>query len=372
MSHERKISVVVLGSEESLKRALITNILANDSPRKRNVLKKTEIHENERYRVMYTPNLSSAREDIKELYAISPYPDMSLLIVKEGFSPEEVWKQIEELSRITGKPTEDFIVVLPLSYKHPEPYLFRFCTMEQLYSELIRLAKDRFLMPANTSYAESTSYTSMETAGVGYNNERSTAPKKTPKGNHPATRVNLVLLGMAGTGKSASGNTILGEPIFTSRASSDLITRECHAKDTVIGGRRVRVIDTPDIFDDDIKPDIREQHVRKCRELCEQEPCVFLLVIHISRFTDGERNILNKLAAAFGNRVHEQTVILFTRGQDLKQGGTSFEEFLHNSSSDLKKIVSMCGNRCVLFENNASPSHRQVERLMQTVVKILK
>ncbi|XP_074478429.1 GTPase IMAP family member 7-like [Sebastes fasciatus] len=216
--------------------------------------------------------------------------------------------------------------------------------------------KDGPTMPTNTSFAgppESTSHTPVETAG-----------------KHPATRVNLVLLGMAGTGKSASGNTILGDKEFLSRASSDLVTKECHAKDAVIGRRRVRVIDTPDMFDDDIQQTLKDQHVRKCRELCEKEPRVFLLVMHISRFTDGERNILKKLEAAFGNRVHEQTVILFTREEDLKQGDMSFEEFLRNCNPDLKKIVAKCGNRCVLFENTASRSH-QVERLMQTVDEIL-
>nr|ACQ58634.1 GTPase IMAP family member 7 [Anoplopoma fimbria] len=190
-------------------------------------------------------------------------------------------------------------------------------------------------------------------------------------GKHSDTRVNLVLVGMSGSGKSASGNTILGRPSFTSRVSSHPVTTECHWTDTVIRGRPVRVIDTPDIFDEEINPTVKNQHVKKCRELCQVGPSVFLLVMHVSRFTDAERDVLRKMEEAFGSRVHEQTIILFTREDDLKQGEMSFENFLDSSIADLKKIIKKCGNRCVLFENKAS-CPQQVERLMQTVDQMLK
>ncbi|XP_039646705.1 GTPase IMAP family member 2-like [Perca fluviatilis] len=189
-------------------------------------------------------------------------------------------------------------------------------------------------------------------------------------GNHSGTEVNLVLLGMAGTGKSASGNTILGEKEFISKASSCPVTTDCQEAKTVIGGRRVRVIDTPDIFDDERKSSIKE-HVKKCQELCRSGPCVYLLVIQVSRFTDGERDILKKLETAFGSKVTEQTIILFTRGKDLQQGEMSFKEFLHQCQPDLKKIVEKCRGRCVVFENRASGSD-QVEKRMQIVDRMLK
>lgn len=170
--------------------------------------------------------------------------------------------------------------------------------------------------------------------------------------------MNLVLLGLSGTGKSASGNTILGKKQFKSKPSSRPVTTECQEAETEIGGTRVRVIDTPDIFDDDIESSVKTQHVTKCKELCQSEPRVFLLVMQVSRFTDDETDILGKLEEAFGPRVQEQTVILFTRGDDLKQDKMTFEYFLSSCQHDLKKIVETCGNRCVLFENNSSDSHR--------------
>ncbi|XP_032363004.1 GTPase IMAP family member 7 isoform X2 [Etheostoma spectabile] len=352
MSRSKKISVAVLGIEDSLKKNLITSILGTDLSQlpKNNVLKETEIYENDKYMVTCTPDLYKQCDDIKQLFAINRQPDMVFLVVEEGFSTEEVWKQVDSLHKTTGKPTEDFIVVLPLSNEKKNSYPFRCYTLDQVFSKLKQLAEER-QQPTNQSDADHPESSNNST------------------GEHSGTEVNLVLLGMTGAGKSASGNTILGENWFNSKASSIPFTTECQEAETEIGGRRVRVIDTPDIFDENRKSSNKD-HVRKCKDLCQSGPCVYLLVIHVSRFTDGERKILKKLETAFGREVVKQTVVLFTRGGDLQHGGMSFKAFLRGCQPDLKKIVEKCGGRCVVFENSTSGSD-QVEELMQIVDRML-
>lgn len=148
---ETKISVVVLGSGDSQKKALITEILGKDLSQllKQNVLKETEIYENDIYKVTCTPDLHTECEDKRQLFAIIGRPDMSLLVVEDGFSTQDVWQQIEELHKITGIPTEEFRVVLPLSHNPTDSYIFKSNTIEQVFSELRKLAEERRLMPAN-------------------------------------------------------------------------------------------------------------------------------------------------------------------------------------------------------------------------------
>lgn len=184
------------------------------------------------------------------------------------------------------------------------------------------------------------------------------------------TNVNLVLVGMAGTGKSASANSILRKEAFLSTSSSSSVTRECQVEQREINGVHVRVIDTPDIFDDEMPSSVREKHVKRCKQLCESKPCVFVLVMHASRFTDGERDILKKLERAFGSKVREKTVILFTRGDDLQHARMSLEDFLHRCQPALKEIIQKCGNRCVLFENMSDSC--QVEKLMNLAIALSK
>lgn len=132
-----KISVVILGNEESLKKALITVILGTDLSdiSKRKILKNTEIHEEEKFMFICTPDLRTPCDDISEFLSKNPHPDMCLFVVKKGFSTEQIWQQIDVLNEKTGKPTEEFKVVLPLGYE-PKDFPFKSFTLEQLFNEL--------------------------------------------------------------------------------------------------------------------------------------------------------------------------------------------------------------------------------------------
>lgn len=137
----------------------------------------------------------------------------------------------------------------------------------------------------------------------------------------------------------------------------------------------MRVIDTPDIFDDDIKSQTRKKHVEACKRLCQSGESVYLLVMQVSRFTDCERDILKKLEDAFSGS-HDRTVLLFTRGEDLRRDGMDFHKFLSCCQPDLRRIIDRCGDRCgdrcVLFENkDPDQRRRQVDELIRVVHRVL-
>lgn len=139
------------------------------------------------------------------------------------------------------------------------------------------------------------------------------------------------------------------------------VTTECKAVTSNMYPQ-VRVIDTPDFFDEDIKG----EHLSKCRELCRTGPCVYLLVMQAGRFTDGERGILEKLETAFKGKIRERMIVLFTHGENLQRSDMTEDQFVSEAEPHLQQVVKDCGGRYHVFKNK----DKSREQVLQLVEKI--
>uniref|UniRef100_A0A673JJR0 AIG1-type G domain-containing protein n=1 Tax=Sinocyclocheilus rhinocerous TaxID=307959 RepID=A0A673JJR0_9TELE len=129
----------------------------------------------------------------------------------------------------------------------------------------------------------------------------------------------IVLLGITGSGKSSTGNIIIGSFKFKRGISSMSVTKHCERHETTVEGRHISVIDTPGLYGTTMSEEQLKNEIVKCVYMSAPGPPVFLLVIRLGvRFTHEEKNTVKWIQKNFGEEAVRHTIILFTHADQLK------------------------------------------------------
>ncbi|XP_060078974.1 GTPase IMAP family member 7-like [Ylistrum balloti] len=195
-----------------------------------------------------------------------------------------------------------------------------------------------------------------------------------PTGDSSNQDLHIVLIGKTGAGKSATGNTLIGENILESRGGYEGVTRNCLVKEFKRFGTKLVLVDTPGFCDIKSPKEWLAEQLVSCTCLAYPGVHIFLLVLKVGeRYSPEDQNALESIKEMFGENFVKHTIVVFTCKDTLEADGLDFQSEKLKLPNGMQEIIKSCKGGNIVISNRATADVREqeAERIIFQMKKVV-